>query len=511
LKKILLTLTFSLVLIFSTSYVFAQQIEEPIVVLDTNQGEIIIEFFQLDAPKHTENFILLSKNGNYDGTLFHRIIPGFMIQSGDPNSITGDPNTWGQGGNGALSDRLDAEFNNIKHDRGIVSMARAQDPNSAGSQFFIVHKDSHFLDEQYTVFGRIVTESSFETLDKIAAIQTGSNDRPINPEQVRIISATVVERSSISNIMNLSEPERTGSTVTATPEFTIFENQELDVKFSVPVGWMLQQPPKSSLDSPDVVAVGPKLDGFNPNITFTIKDATGKTIDDLISEKNQILDQAAYLNKLEIINQEKIKSNVYQTQAIASFVTNDVELKIKFIEVMIFSNEKSYIFAYSNTLENFDNDLSKFNESLNSFEILSQQSSESKSTEENTNQQSKEGGGCLIATATYGNEMALEVQQLRELRDNQLLNTESGSVFMTGFNQIYYSFSPIIADYERENPYFKEVVKLAITPMISTLSLMENAESESEVLSIGISVIALNLGMYIGIPAIIIFGIKKRN
>ena len=164
-----------------------------------------------------------SNSGHYDGTLFHRIIPGFMIQSGDPNSIDGDPNTWGQGGNGILSDRIDAEFNNIKHDRGIVSMARAQDPNSAGSQFFIVHKDSHFLDEQYTVFGRIVTESSFETLDKIAAVQTGSNDRPNNPEQVRIISATVVERSNISNIMNLSEPSRTGSTVTATPEFTVFE------------------------------------------------------------------------------------------------------------------------------------------------------------------------------------------------------------------------------------------------------------------------------------------------
>ena len=178
---------------------------------------------------------------------------------------------------------------------------------------------------------------------------------------------------------------------------------------------------------------------------------------------------------------------------------------------MIFSNEKSYTFAYSNTVENFDNDISKFNESLNSFEILSQQSSESKSTEENTNQQSKEGGGCLIATATYGSEMALEVQQLRELRDNQLLNTESGSIFMTGFNQIYYSFSPTIADMEREHPMFKEAVKLAITPMISTLSLMEAAETESEVLGLGLSVIALNLGMYIGLPAIIIFGIKKRN
>ena len=120
-------------------------------------------------------------------------------------------------------------------------------------------------------------------------------------------------------------------------------------------------------------------------------------------------------------------------------------------------------------------------------------------------------GGCLIATATYGSEMAPQVQQLRELRDNQLLNTESGTAFMSGFNEFYYSFSPIIADYQRENPYFKEAVKLAITPMISTLSLMENAESESEVLGLGLSVIVLNLGMYLGAPAIVIIGIKKRN
>jgi len=119
-------------------------------------------------------------------------------------------------------------------------------------------------------------------------------------------------------------------------------------------------------------------------------------------------------------------------------------------------------------------------------------------------------GGCLIATATYGSELSSQVQQLRELRDNQLLQTESGSAFMSTFNNVYYSFSPIIADYERENPYFKEAVKLAITPMISTLSLMENANSESEVLGIGISVIALNLGMYLAVPAIVVIGIRKR-
>ena len=130
---------------------------------------------------------------------------------------------------------------------------------------------------------------------------------------------------------------------------------------------------------------------------------------------------------------------------------------------------------------------------------------------DNTSQteEKSKGGGCLIATATYGSEMAPQVQQLRELRDNQLMNTESGSAFMGTFNDVYYSFSPIIADYERENPLFKEAIKLGITPMISSLSLMENAESESEVLSIGISVIALNLAMYLGVPAIVVIGIRK--
>ena len=131
------------------------------------------------------------------------------------------------------------------------------------------------------------------------------------------------------------------------------------------------------------------------------------------------------------------------------------------------------------------------------------------SAKETTSVKSGNGGGCLIATATYGSEMAPQVQQLRELRDNQLLQTESGSVFMKTFNDVYYSFSPIIADYERENPYFKEAIKLAITPMISTLSLMENAESESEVLSIGISVIMLNIGMYLAVPAIVVIRIRK--
>ena len=124
---------------------------------------------------------------------------------------------------------------------------------------------------------------------------------------------------------------------------------------------------------------------------------------------------------------------------------------------------------------------------------------------------SEEGGGCLIATAAYGSELAPQVQQLRELRDNQLLQTESGTAFMNTFNDIYYSFSPTIADMERESPMFKEIVKAGLTPMLSTLTIMESAETEREVLGLGLSVIALNLGMYIGLPIIGVIAIVKRK
>ena len=122
------------------------------------------------------------------------------------------------------------------------------------------------------------------------------------------------------------------------------------------------------------------------------------------------------------------------------------------------------------------------------------------------------GGGCLIATATFGSELAPQVQQLRELRDSKLLQTNSGIAFMELFNQFYYTFSPTIADLERENPVFREVVKIAITPMISSLSILNYVDmnSEVEVLGYGISLILLNVGMYVGIPSCVIVGIRKR-
>ena len=128
-------------------------------------------------------------------------------------------------------------------------------------------------------------------------------------------------------------------------------------------------------------------------------------------------------------------------------------------------------------------------------------------------EEKKSGGGCLIATATFGSEMAPQVQFLREIRDNTVLQTESGISFMTSFNQFYYSFSPAIADYERENPVFKELVKLTITPLLTSLTILNyvDIDTEGEMLGYGIGVILLNIGMYFIAPAAILFKIKNRK
>ncbi len=135
---------------------------------------------------------------------------------------------------------------------------------------------------------------------------------------------------------------------------------------------------------------------------------------------------------------------------------------------------------------------------------------QTQSPEEQT--QSSEGGGCLIATAAFGSEMAPQVQFLREIRDNTVMNTQSGATFMTGFNQFYYSFSPAVADYERENPVFKEAVKVTLTPLLTSLTLLNYVEidSEEEMLGYGIGIILLNVGMYFVAPAVLIISLKKK-
>ena len=142
-------------------------------IIKTSFGNIKFNLMSDIAPETVRNFSQLAKSGFYNGTLFHRIIPGFMIQGGDPNTKNPDKSTWGQGGPGY---NLKAEFNSRSHLRGIVSMARATDPDSAGSQFFIVTSDSTFLDRQYTVFGEVV--EGMEVADKIVNLPRDGNDCP---------------------------------------------------------------------------------------------------------------------------------------------------------------------------------------------------------------------------------------------------------------------------------------------------------------------------------------------
>ena len=155
-------------------------------IIKTGFGNIKFNLLPDIAPETVRNFSQLAKSGFYNGTLFHRIIPGFMIQGGDPNTKNPDKSTWGQGGPGY---EINEEFNTRSHLRGIVSMARATDPDSAGSQFFIVTSDSTFLDRQYTVFGEVV--DGMEVADKIVNLPRDGNDCP--KQEAKMLEVTISE------------------------------------------------------------------------------------------------------------------------------------------------------------------------------------------------------------------------------------------------------------------------------------------------------------------------------
>ncbi|MFQ5480740.1 MAG: peptidylprolyl isomerase [Thermodesulfobacteriota bacterium] len=150
-------------------------------VIETGYGEIELKFFADSAPGHVKNFTDLAREGFYDGTIFHRVIPGFMIQGGDPNTKGTNKASYGMGG---PDHQVKAEFNDRSHKRGILSMARSQDPDSAGSQFFIVVKDSPFLDNQYTVFGEVT--SGIDVADKIVNLPRDGRDLPDERVEMKI-------------------------------------------------------------------------------------------------------------------------------------------------------------------------------------------------------------------------------------------------------------------------------------------------------------------------------------
>jgi peptidyl-prolyl cis-trans isomerase B (cyclophilin B) len=163
--------------------------DDEVAVIKTNQGTMVLEFYADVAPKTVENFKTLAKKGFYDGTAFHRVIKNFMIQGGDP--LTKDDANEARWGTGDPGYKIKAEFNNKPHVRGVLSMARSQDPDSAGSQFFICHGDPRFLDHQYTAFGKLIKGD--DVLEKIATTETAPGDRPV--KKIVVESVKIVPRS----------------------------------------------------------------------------------------------------------------------------------------------------------------------------------------------------------------------------------------------------------------------------------------------------------------------------
>ena len=512
----------SLLLFIVIPQAFAEY-EDTIVVLETDSGRLIIEFFPNAAPNHVENFVTLSQDGFYTGTVFHRIIEGFMIQGGDPKSgdSTYSKSEWGTGDPGYS---IDAEFNNIEHKRGIVSMARSSDPNSAGSQFFIVHNDSNFLDGQYTVFGRILTDESFNTLDRIATLDTAPNDQPLNPLSVTINKVQILDRSEIDNLPEYITPESTeGNTVLQAPTTEQFnEFKEYGISFTSPAGWLVQKAPASS--SVDIVVVGPKTSVSNPAISFTVTRESG-TLQDTIRTLQETVTPLLETGTLTISTEQTMEiggNNAYVLNAVGHFEDRaGIEQKVGFSSILVKNDEMLYTIQYSNDLTSFDKQSEEFSNVISSIEFsnidfakvpVSQGTEERSDVNTGTTLNPEEGGGCLIATAAFGSEMAPQVQFLREIRDNTVMSTQSGTTFMTGFNQFYYSFSPYVADYERENSIFKETVKITLTPLLTSLTLLNyvDIDSEQEMLGYGIGIILLNIGMYFVAPAAAIIAIKNR-
>ena len=689
----------------STTPQYSPSGDDLVAVLNTGSGQIVIEFFDEDAPRHVENFIALTDNDWYETTLFHRIIKDFMIQGGDPNTKPEPGNTSDNWGTGDPGYSIDAEFNSIKHERGIVSMARSNDPNSAGSQFFIVHKDSTHLDEQYTVFGRLITSESYETLDKIANLQVNSRNQPYEDAiaDAILFDVKIVSRSSIENVLTMDPPNR----LFVEPEIK-FTDEEFNFSVTSPVGWNVIKPPKFDANSPIYLATGPSKDGIKPHIYMNTKElgeggffefiatrqasfhklhdegnlelitehmtdfkgghayvvtlkqyvhndltinepyqgqvkqflfATSTTVYaityvnlesnfadhiDLVNEfrysflvegetmqnlsgiiigdsnfdgkyynneekqfrfempyrweplvPKTVVDDGADNYKLTLepnplhVNyfrdgvQARYTINIYETadQAFTEYTTkmknayrnyeNEGELSmadeymgmttdghpVYFVEYLelyyitedeyiplhtretIFANaDFLYKITYTNHENNFAREITSYNYLLEHFKFSFDGKMKSidwgpniiKYNPVDDRDPTERGGGCLIATAAFGSEMAPQVQFLRELRDNTVLQTESGTSFMAGFNQFYYSFSPAIADYERENPVFKEAVKLTLTPLLTSLTLLQytDIDSESEMLGYGIGIILLNIGMYFVAPAILIMKIR---
>ena len=471
-----------LVLLACAAAPLAAAQEPELVVLETRAGQIAIELFWDDAPRHAANFADLASEGFYDGTVFHRIIPGFMIQGGDPLTREGEAtmNRWGTGG---PPGSVDQEFNDIRHVRGIVSMARSADPDSAGSQFFIVHADSGFLDGQYTVFGRVVTQEGLDALDAIAALRTGASDRPVNWQAALVESARTAPASGL-DLLELDGPARTAPPEVAAPPSAAparYASEDLGFSFKPPAGWLLQEPVGENAPAVVVLMPGPELP---PSISITVDDAGGRTLDEAVAERMEAIAPAVESGDIEVFYTRArtvggLDASVASAQALA------LGNQVRFTETTVISDGRVYIIAYASAESDHDRYMADYEAILDSVELAGAP---------------EPGGGCLIATAAYGTELAPAVQRLREAREG-LAGTGPGAAFLSAFNHAYYAFSPAVADLERQSPELRSLVRVASVPMIHALGIVSPAQTDAQFVALGALALLAGAGMYAGAPA----------
>ena len=435
------------------------------VLITMHEGTFTIEFFPEDAPNTVYNFLKLVESGYYDGVVFHRIIPGFMIQAGDPN--TKDPDSdrslWGTGGPGY---QINEEFNTLQHDRGIVSMARGNHQDSAGSQFFIVHKDSNHLDEQYTAFGRLVPGMP-QHLEGIAALDTDDSNAPLDLLKSTIITAKILDPYVSSGLVapdrnqSIIEKEKREGGITE-----VYFNSLHKVEFDIPYRWAVTEATGKQFG----VVIEPT--NMEHNVQTQI-DQSGFIPKVIVSAEPRDPREDAGVSTAFFSVQRggdpTILSNyVFESEdgrkAHLITTTQDLEtpegtIQFKIIQLNFINSEFQYSIIYVNVTEWFRYELGAFLQTVDNFEIMIDGKMQPINFDDNPifkqlvvvarEKPVPESlppvriGGCLIATATYGSELAPQVQLLREIRDNTVLQTQSGTLFMTAFNQFYYSFSPV--------------------------------------------------------------------
>ena len=512
------------------------EMKQKAVHITMNGGTFMIEFFPEDAPNTVHNFLKLVESGYYDGIVFHRIIPGFMIQTGDPN--TKDPDVdrslWGMGGPGY---QINEEFNTILHNRGIVSMARSTDPDTAGSQFFIMHEDSPQLNGQYTAFGRLIPgiPSSFHALDLVATLDTDANNAPLNLLEATIQTATILEPYTSSGLV---PAERNQSIIVKEDRLgggvEVYHNSYHGVTFDVPYRWSVTEATGEHFgvimeptDLEHNVKTQIEQSGFIPKVIVTSEKRDPREDAGVSTAFFSVQggDDPKILSNYVFESEDGRKAHLLTTTQDLQTPTETTQFKI--IQLSFVNSDLQYSIIYVNTTEWFRYEVNAFLQTVDNFEIVidgkiqpinfdegpvfKQLIADAKAEPEPESLPPARIGGCLIATATYGSELAPQVQLLREIRDNTVLQTQSGTSFMAAFNQFYYSFSPAIADYERENTVFKEAVKLTLTPLLASLTLLQHADIDSEydMLGYGIGIILLNIGMYFIAPAVLIMKIRS--